>query len=313
MAKYALDLNRFHHDFGFDTIWRTQRVNDTMLGCLLKAAEQASDVLNDPNRSTQNVSEWAKKEECWTILRRKPSCLDAQPTPNTLSLPRTQPRAETTVSNSADDAPRTTTSTSRTASASTADGPFTVHIDDWSTVSPEFLHKLHAFGREHNLLSPKSVDSLKLLANNVTTGININALNNLLSVACKCGFLYESSNIANTTSITPKTPAAAPDSPIPPQSRQNSHVSAIEQDTDCQDIDYQRDFLTAINADDWRIILMWTRNRYILSADILGLVSKIDKHIRLTDAQTTTLWNWREKVIRNGFSASQFAPRSSTN
>lgn len=321
MAKYALDLNRFRHDFNFENIWRTQRVNDTIFGCLMKAAEQASDVLNDPNRATQNVSEWAKKEDCWTMLRRKPSCLDAQPTPNTMPLPRAQSSVEapqtttymakTPISNSTDDALGPTTKASQTTAATTENKPVAVHINDWSTVSPVFLHALHDFASEHHLLSPKSESSLQLLANNITAGININALNNLLSVAYKCGFIYETSADAasgNTAQITQKAQANTPDNPAPPLSRQNNYVSPIE-----QDIDYQRDFLTGINDNDWRIILMWTSNRHILSDDILGLISKIDKHIRLTDAQTKTLWEWRKKVIKTGFSSSQFAPRSGVN
>lgn len=257
------------------------------------------------------------------MLRRKPSCLDAQPTPNTMPLPRAQSSVEapqtttytaiTPISNSTDDALGPTTKTSQTTAATTANKPVAVHINDWPTVSPAFLHALHDFASEHHLLSPKSESSLQLLANNITAGININALNNLLSVAYKCGFIYETSDTADAASedtapSTQKAQVNTADNLISPLSRQNNHVSPIE-----QDIDYQRDFLTAINANDWRIILMWTSNRHLLSDDILGLISKIDKHIRLTDAQTKALWEWRKKVIKTGFSSSQFAPRSSTN
>lgn len=85
IAKYAHDLGCAHRTCDFTTIWRQQAIDDNTLNSLLRAGEQASEVLNDPNRPLQNVSEWAKKDQCWENLRMRPSCLAAEPMPSALS------------------------------------------------------------------------------------------------------------------------------------------------------------------------------------------------------------------------------------
>lgn len=63
----SLYLRRAGLSCDFDAIWRRQSIDAHMLGCLLKAGEQASEVLNDPRCPVQNVSEWAKRINAGTI------------------------------------------------------------------------------------------------------------------------------------------------------------------------------------------------------------------------------------------------------
>lgn len=311
VAKYALDLKRFHADFDFETIWRAQRINDTALGRLMKAAEQASNVLNDSNRSTQNIGEWAKKEACWDALRRQPSCLyavqsltstvsetDAVPDTEESALVEAQQTIVKTENPISASAPVSSSVPRHKASEQTEDA----RIDDWTTAPAGFLRELHTFAKEQGILSPKSETSLVALIDDISAGINTNALNYLLSRATECGFQY------NPPSEKPTAAKEAiGDSPLPKSEPTHSFPTSFD-----HMIDYQRDFLAAITADTWRTILEWARYRHILTNEALADIAKIDKHIRLTEEQTRYLWTWRQKMIDKGFPASQFAPRPGT-
>ena len=337
VAKYALDLNRFYTHPGFEAIWRTQRISDQVLGCLLKAAEQASRILNDPDRPTQNVSEWAKKEACWDALRRQPSCLDAKPAPTIMTgqppaalvKPTAPAQARPAASARQDTAPTDrppiarndihmpdrTPDTPQPAPRSApkhkapedTDRPHAELIDDWAEAPAGFLQDLYRFARQHNILSPKSKASLETLIDGRTDGINANALNHLLTTADKCGFQYDE----QPAPAEPEQPeeTGKPSDPVSPSTPE--HARRPQPDID-QDIDYQRDFLTAITPDTWRTILEWARYRNIMTDEALAGVAKIEKHIRLTDEQTRHLWAWRQRMISRGFPASQFAPRPGT-
>lgn len=309
VAKYALDLSRFHVNCDFETIWRTQRINDTTLRCLLKAAEQASDVLNDSDRPTQNVSEWAKKEACWDVLRRRPSCLGAQLPPMSLTPNNTIPVAHDTslvakqLPKFGDTAPAFAHSSSERAQSvpkhkSPEQMPDT-RIDDWSTVPSKFLRELYAFAREHNILSPKAEVSLKTLINDESGDINANALNYLLARSVNSGFQYADLS----TEMEEEPRITSPSSQSRPKSIRKPSEN-IE-----HDVNYQRDFLMAIPDNTWYTIIAWAKSRYALNDEVLAGIAKISKHTRLTDEQTRHLWAWRQKLIRKGLSASQFAPR----
>lgn len=311
VAKYALDLKRFHADFDFETIWRTQRINDAILGCLMKAAEQASNVLNDSNRSTQNIGEWAKKEACWDSLRRRPSCLDAvQPLPSPVfeaaAVPATEESmpvaAQQTIAKTENPTPAFVPVPSSVPRHKAPEQAEDARIDDWTAAPAGFLRELHTFAKGQGILSPKAETSLMALIDDISTGINTNALNYLLSRATECGFRYNPPS-GKPTAVR----KAVEDSPLPKS--EPTHSSLVDID---QTIDYQREFLAAITADTWRTILEWARYRHALTDEALAGVAKIDKQIRLTDEQTRYLWTWRQKMIDKGFSASQFAPRPGT-
>lgn len=52
-------------EIDFISIWSTQAISDSMADMGLKIGRLALDELTDPNRTVQNVTEWAKKKECW--------------------------------------------------------------------------------------------------------------------------------------------------------------------------------------------------------------------------------------------------------
>lgn len=75
MAKFAHDLQEAGKSFDAVGTWARQGLSDEDARDLLTAARLANDVLLDDDRPVNNVSEWAKKEDCWKRLRVLPSCL----------------------------------------------------------------------------------------------------------------------------------------------------------------------------------------------------------------------------------------------
>ncbi|MGX5716312.1 AIPR family protein [Arthrobacter sp. MAHUQ-56] len=61
----------------FDQIWRTQSVQPEVIDVALQIGEKVQTVLLDPRRDVQNVTEWAKKAECWNRVRELPFVLPA--------------------------------------------------------------------------------------------------------------------------------------------------------------------------------------------------------------------------------------------
>ncbi|MFR0619410.1 AIPR family protein [Bifidobacterium thermophilum] len=74
MAKFAYDLQQAGKSFDAAGTWTRQCLSKQDTDHLLTAARMANDVLLDDNRPVKNVSEWAKKEDCWKQLRTLPSC-----------------------------------------------------------------------------------------------------------------------------------------------------------------------------------------------------------------------------------------------
>lgn len=60
----------------FDLIWSAQAVPQPALDVGLTIAEQVQTVLTDSHRLVQNVTEWAKKPECWERVQSIPISLD---------------------------------------------------------------------------------------------------------------------------------------------------------------------------------------------------------------------------------------------
>jgi hypothetical protein len=54
-----------------DAIWRMQRVHLELERALLAAAEAANDVITNPPPGIRNMSEWAKKQACWSVLAKR--------------------------------------------------------------------------------------------------------------------------------------------------------------------------------------------------------------------------------------------------
>lgn len=183
VAKYSQDLERAGTECDFSDIWRRQSIDSEMLGCLLKAGQQASQVLNDPRRPVQNVSEWAKKDQCWANLGKHPSCLDASPAELAMEKPRhaSRRRANQTM---ASETPAPRHAAMEDIHAATEEEL----IHDWRNVAPESCRRLYDFASGKAFLSPKSKASLKTLMDGSGEYINVNALNHLMSMCVKAGF-----------------------------------------------------------------------------------------------------------------------------
>ncbi len=56
----------------FQRIWKTQTIPKQIIQEFVKITKIVNDALNDPNRSTVNVTQWCKRAECWK--RMQDSC-----------------------------------------------------------------------------------------------------------------------------------------------------------------------------------------------------------------------------------------------
>lgn len=62
-------------EFDFDMVWQRQALSPATLPFLLQVARQSLDVLISDRRPVANVTEWAKREQCWTTLQALPVTL----------------------------------------------------------------------------------------------------------------------------------------------------------------------------------------------------------------------------------------------
>ena len=68
MAKIFHDANRGGRVLDLDTIAKRQAVSEPLALALLLAAEKAHAVITHPVAGMRNMSEWAKKQACWSSL-----------------------------------------------------------------------------------------------------------------------------------------------------------------------------------------------------------------------------------------------------
>jgi len=71
IAKVVYDARQKGKVIDLDLIWRSQSIAPELKAMLLVAGEAAQRVINTPPAGVRNVSEWAKKEICWTWLSEK--------------------------------------------------------------------------------------------------------------------------------------------------------------------------------------------------------------------------------------------------
>lgn len=71
IAKLVHDAERRGKVIDLDAVWNAQGVPDGMMGCLLNACEAAADVITEPESGIRNITEWAKKQACWTSVARR--------------------------------------------------------------------------------------------------------------------------------------------------------------------------------------------------------------------------------------------------
>jgi hypothetical protein len=66
IAKLAHDVEQRGSSVNFDAIWRTQAVSPNLHHALVLSAESVKDVIIDPPTGVKNVTEWAKRQACWS-------------------------------------------------------------------------------------------------------------------------------------------------------------------------------------------------------------------------------------------------------
>lgn len=78
MAKVAHEVQRQapSQRMNFDIIWRQQSAPDVVLSTFLDAAYLAFEALTAERRPVQNVTEWAKRSQCWDVVKAMPMRLE---------------------------------------------------------------------------------------------------------------------------------------------------------------------------------------------------------------------------------------------
>ncbi len=61
--------------FDFDTVWQRQEISEATRNFALAIAERVLQVLTSNNRPVANVTEWAKREQCWETVQAMPVAL----------------------------------------------------------------------------------------------------------------------------------------------------------------------------------------------------------------------------------------------
>ncbi|WP_114285644.1 AIPR family protein [Candidatus Halocynthiibacter alkanivorans] len=71
MAKISHDATEMEKNVDLDAVWRAQSVPQALEDALVIAAAEAHDVITSPPEGIRNMSEWAKKQACWEILKKR--------------------------------------------------------------------------------------------------------------------------------------------------------------------------------------------------------------------------------------------------
>jgi hypothetical protein len=69
MAKLFHDAQADGQVLDEDVIWRKQLVGEALGKALLLAAEAAHNAITQPPQGVRNMSEWAKQQACWSVLK----------------------------------------------------------------------------------------------------------------------------------------------------------------------------------------------------------------------------------------------------
>ena len=69
IAKLANDLDQRQRVLDFEKVWRAQAVSSVLRDALTIAATTVHDVIVNPPPTQRNVTEWAKRESCWTRVK----------------------------------------------------------------------------------------------------------------------------------------------------------------------------------------------------------------------------------------------------
>ncbi|MEO8617074.1 MAG: AIPR family protein [Luteolibacter sp.] len=73
LAKFAAMVRESGNYFDFLRIWNLQGLPDPLEFKLMEIAETVNEILvNPPDGATSNVTEWAKKSDCWELVKASP-------------------------------------------------------------------------------------------------------------------------------------------------------------------------------------------------------------------------------------------------
>ena len=71
IAKVVHDAEARGQVIDLDLVWRMQNTPAELERALLAAGEAANDVITNPPAGIRNMSEWAKKQACWSMLSKR--------------------------------------------------------------------------------------------------------------------------------------------------------------------------------------------------------------------------------------------------
>lgn len=69
ISKVAYDLEQIHKYFDFDIVYQNQLIGASMSDTFRLSTKAVHDILVNPPETSRNVTEWAKKEDCWNRVR----------------------------------------------------------------------------------------------------------------------------------------------------------------------------------------------------------------------------------------------------
>jgi hypothetical protein len=72
LAKFSSMLRKQGNNLDFIKIWENQKIEPALEDGLVEIAEQVADLLTSPPEyATNNIGEWAKREDCWKIIEKE--------------------------------------------------------------------------------------------------------------------------------------------------------------------------------------------------------------------------------------------------
>ena len=71
-SKLVFEAKKAKRQINFRAVWDLQKVPDAYYGDVAAIGKLVFDTIYDDNRSTANIETYCKKEECWTVVQKKP-------------------------------------------------------------------------------------------------------------------------------------------------------------------------------------------------------------------------------------------------
>ncbi len=94
LARLSAELESRKLSLDWELVWKNQFLSDELLNSLLGIAKVMLDQLTDPRRPKENVTEWAKDQNCWKQAKEKTILLSWEAIPEIQPLDKEQEREE---------------------------------------------------------------------------------------------------------------------------------------------------------------------------------------------------------------------------